>query len=258
MVAESEALDVVAECCSTGLKQFAQRFFLNAWGSKLLQTCESEFVTPEAYPPLTWIKIFAFLVAPPNLFAQAVSRIALTRCNKRMMSLNTKISPDKENLASLNATHNWIPGAEDVRPTPEELQRKAYHMAYIKQTFTSEADFVLKMTLGLPSKRVKGLHLVDRTNLPEKKAFTENMFPYQVRNPFFQFNFTDSRKALHHVVHLHSPRWASNTRCKRCYHRACRPWEVFICVVHQSKDDHTWGVPCSSLLERRLMSLNLI
>lgn len=111
-----------------------------------------------------------------------------------MITVNTKVDSCKENLAKLNVDYKWIPGENDVRPTPEgtnlanapvltifsEIQRKHYHMAYIRQTFATEADFVLKMTLGLPSKRVKGLHVVNRTDLPRKKVFQENMFPYQV------------------------------------------------------------------------------
>lgn len=106
------------------------------------------------------------------------------------MKLRTRIPSDLDELDKLNAQHSWIPGRTQIRPSQEQITEKSYHVQYIRQNFSSEVDFILKTTLGFPSKRVNGLHFVEKEGLEKKKAFAENKFPYQTQGKHYVMWYT--------------------------------------------------------------------
>jgi len=102
-----------------------------------------------------------------------------------------KISSELDDLDHLNQSNKWIPNRTQIRPTQEQIAKKALHLDYVRQSFHSEVDFVYKSTFGFASKRVDGLHLVaDKANLEKKKVFAPNLFPYQTEGKHFIMWYT--------------------------------------------------------------------
>jgi len=86
------------------------------------------------------------------------------------VQLNTIISSDFDYLDGVHERYKWIPGRNQARPTPEQLAQKQYHVDYIKQSFQTEVDFVLKTLFDFPSKRIQGLHKVNESSITRKKS----------------------------------------------------------------------------------------
>jgi hypothetical protein len=97
------------------------------------------------------------------------------------MKVNTKISSDSETLNKYNKIYPWIPNSTQTRPPFESKDEKKFFLKNVENNFHSTLDYVLKMILKFPSKRINGKHKVDVSNLEKRKAFIPNKFPYQCK-----------------------------------------------------------------------------
>ncbi|KAH3766699.1 hypothetical protein Pelo_1428 [Pelomyxa schiedti] len=111
--------------------------------------------------------------------------------NREQPVINGKVFKRPEMLNSLHKTMGWIPGWEHVRLLPADQHRKEEFMANIRTQYLSMGDYVLATLFGMlpvevtverpdgATRHTTLLH-VPTENLPHKKVFTRNIWPYHV------------------------------------------------------------------------------
>eukprot|EP01125_Pyxidicula_operculata_P020115 TRINITY_DN7366_c0_g1_i5.p1 TRINITY_DN7366_c0_g1~~TRINITY_DN7366_c0_g1_i5.p1 ORF type:complete len:171 (+),score=7.68 TRINITY_DN7366_c0_g1_i5:145-657(+) len=97
----------------------------------------------------------------------------------RVMKCRVPSSPDY--LEQLKCEVGWTPGRENIRPSPDIVQKKLIHNQDILDVYASEGDFVLHTIFGFVSTRNnEGKLEVKKDNLPQIRRFTRNIFPYNL------------------------------------------------------------------------------
>jgi len=64
------------------------------------------------------------------------------------LRLRSRISSDVSALNRIHRTFNWIPNESQIRPTPEQLERKRARMNELAERWASMGDFVLHEVFG--------------------------------------------------------------------------------------------------------------
>lgn len=97
-----------------------------------------------------------------------------------------RISSDLADLDQLHAQHGWLPGSSQVRPRPEDIERKHIFLENVYQTYATFADSILITVFELDVHETdEGLAAKDTDLYAEEKArvsFVNVPFPYQVRD----------------------------------------------------------------------------
>mmetsp|Transcript_24484 Transcript_24484/g.38180 ORF Transcript_24484/g.38180 Transcript_24484/m.38180 type:complete len:167 (-) Transcript_24484:74-574(-) len=96
--------------------------------------------------------------------------------------LKEKVSSDIEALAALKVIHPWVPGRDNIRPTPEVIEAKKNFIVERVVQFQTEADYVWGDVFGLPVSINEGGSLfVERGHVSDDhRTFKPNLFPYQL------------------------------------------------------------------------------
>eukprot|EP00697_Spironema_sp_BW2_P000817 gnl/Spiro4/11098_TR5885_c0_g1_i1.p2 gnl/Spiro4/11098_TR5885_c0_g1~~gnl/Spiro4/11098_TR5885_c0_g1_i1.p2 ORF type:complete len:207 (-),score=48.24 gnl/Spiro4/11098_TR5885_c0_g1_i1:102-686(-) len=97
-----------------------------------------------------------------------------------MSHWNCRISNDLDALERLNRRHPWMPGRDNVRPTPEVRAAKEKYLVEVATLYASEGDFILNTIFDLPlATDADGkLYVPLRANLPRLRRFVNNLYPY--------------------------------------------------------------------------------
>jgi hypothetical protein len=99
--------------------------------------------------------------------------------------LRRRILSDLENLESLHVSHAWVPGAENIRPSPETLSSKHQTLEGIGTQYAAESDFILEhifsvsLDVGADGKLFADAGSVALIN-DTGRVFMPNQFPYVV------------------------------------------------------------------------------
>lgn len=95
--------------------------------------------------------------------------------------LKCKISSNLEELNNLHRQYHWIPNSEQVRPSPEILERKLSDIEEIQKKWVSFKDFIYYRVFD-KQYNIRNDKLIvfdkDLTILP--RMFKKNDYPYQV------------------------------------------------------------------------------
>ena len=99
--------------------------------------------------------------------------------------LRCKVSSDVKTLIALRRRgFDWIPGEDNIRPTPETREKKVKWLESVMSKYVGRRDFVLHDLFRCETRRnEKGLMLVDEASLKrvgKKKKLYPNMFPYDL------------------------------------------------------------------------------
>ena len=99
--------------------------------------------------------------------------------------LRGKVSSDVKTLIALRRRgFDWIPGEDNIRPTPETREKKVKWLESVMSKYVGRRDFVLHDLFRCETRRnEKGLMLVDEASLKrvgKKKKLYPNMFPYDL------------------------------------------------------------------------------
>lgn len=95
--------------------------------------------------------------------------------------LNCKVSSDAEELQKLHEKYPWVPGKENIRPAPENKERKHEYLETVCAQYASEGDYVLQTVFGIaPEKGPDGKYFVPRDKLRKMSVFDRNLFPYML------------------------------------------------------------------------------
>ena len=99
--------------------------------------------------------------------------------------LRCKVSSDVKTLIALRRRgFDWIPGEDNIRPTPETREKKVKWLESVVSKYVGRRDFVLHDLFGCETRRnEKGLMQVDETSLKgvgKKRKLYPNMFPYNL------------------------------------------------------------------------------
>ena len=99
--------------------------------------------------------------------------------------LRCKVSSDVKTLIALRRRgFDWIPGEDNIRPTPETREKKVKWLESVMSKYVGRRDFVLHDLFRCETRRnEKGLMLVDEASLKrvgKKRKLYPNMFPYDL------------------------------------------------------------------------------
>jgi hypothetical protein len=95
-----------------------------------------------------------------------------------------QVSCDVSALDVLHRSYPWIPGAADVRPPVDILERKRLQLHAIQANWATFPDYIRVSVFGLPSTQdplsLKLISCEDDSALTGRKVFAPNEFPYNV------------------------------------------------------------------------------
>lgn len=119
-------------------------------------------------------------LTPPDAYAMSLA-LAVAATPR----LQGRISSALTDLTQLHLTHPWVPGAEDVRPTPDVLARKADTLATLTRDWLTFSDYIrvhvfgqAVMEAGDGSGRLCSVG--EDSALAGAVVFAPNEFPYAV------------------------------------------------------------------------------
>lgn len=95
--------------------------------------------------------------------------------------LNKKVSSNLDVLEHLHRRFDWIPGAEQIRPSPAEKERKRLNLEKIQSEWITFKDYILAYVFDRPYfLRTDKLKEALDHNVEGISLFIPNDFPYDV------------------------------------------------------------------------------
>ena len=93
--------------------------------------------------------------------------------------LRCKVDSDVQMMQMLHEVYRWVPGAEQVRPTPAVRAQKELLIANMETMWVTPAAWVFHQIFGMRTTRIAGKRTAERPS-PGRTVFAVNPFPYQV------------------------------------------------------------------------------
>ena len=103
------------------------------------------------------------------------------------------VSSDAEELQLLHEVYGWVPGRDNVRPTPAVRAQKELLLSNLGSMWVSSIDWVFHHVFGSPTTREKGKRRAERPQVG-RTVFKPNPYPYDVPD-----------EAVHWVFWMASP-----------------------------------------------------
>jgi hypothetical protein len=97
-----------------------------------------------------------------------------------MSLFRNEVSSDKEELEILHQQFPWIPGASNIRPTPEQIAQKVANMMEVDATWKSVHDYLLCHLFSIEFDVNQDGKFQSKTKniSPFEKRFVKNEYPY--------------------------------------------------------------------------------
>ena len=115
-----------------------------------------------------------------------------------IMELNCRIPADLDSLYAYNASHSWIPGPDNIRPTEEVLVAKRDFFNQINEFYETVSDFILEDIFKMPVEFNAVAKLkAKNVSMDNEFKFVKNKFPYNLKE-----------NVNHYII------WYSNTSSK--------------------------------------------
>ena len=95
--------------------------------------------------------------------------------------MNCKVSSNIDDLEKLNNKYGWIPGKNNIRPNNDVINNKNNKLENAYYFYNTRLDYILDVVFKFKMKlNSDGKLEYYCKNIPEKKIFRKNDFPYDL------------------------------------------------------------------------------